>query len=176
MAAAAAAAAQSSHHDSAKGQWDFAQRAQRAAQLEEEAPLASTRTARRAQHQRHGSGSDREGLSHTHRRPAEVLLLLVPCLSGGIDMFAVLSADSHFSCCILGQCHRCARTHHVMAMEPYIAYKYINIKHILECHWAQEPITVHFGPKRVNNSASGTTFAWCYKGLYVVTSAEHLLY
>ena len=78
VAAAAAAAAQSSHHDSAKGQWDFAQRAQRAAQLEEEAPLASTRTGRRAQHQRHGSGSDKEGPSHTHRRPAEVLLLLMP--------------------------------------------------------------------------------------------------
>lgn len=72
VAAAANAAAQSSHHDSAKGQWDFAQRVQRATQHEEEVSLASARSVRRAHHQRHGSGSDKESLSHTHRRPAEV--------------------------------------------------------------------------------------------------------
>ena len=41
VAAAAAAAVQSSKHDPAKGQWDFAQRAQRAAQAEEAAAAAS---------------------------------------------------------------------------------------------------------------------------------------
>ena len=77
VAAAATAAAQSSQHNSAKGQWDFAQRVQRAVQSEEEASLASARPARRAQHQRHGSGSDKEGPSHTHRRPAEVMVLML---------------------------------------------------------------------------------------------------
>ena len=79
VAAAAAASAQSSKHDPAKGQWDFAQRAQRAALAEEQAAAASGgRSAKKGQHQRHGSGSDREG--PVHRQGAEVhthtLLLL----------------------------------------------------------------------------------------------------
>lgn len=63
VAAAAAAAAQSSHHDPAKGQWDFAQRAQRAAQAEEAAGAAASglRSGKKSQHQRHGSASDKEG-------------------------------------------------------------------------------------------------------------------
>ena len=88
VAAAATAAAQSSQHNSAKGQWDFAQRVQRAVQSEEEASLASIRPARRAQHQRHGSGSDKEGPSHTHRRPTEVMVLMLAtniCQSGAFD-------------------------------------------------------------------------------------------
>lgn len=64
VAAAAAASAQSSKHDPAKGQWNFAQRAQRAAQAEEQAAAAGTgslRSGKKGQHQRHGSASDKEG-------------------------------------------------------------------------------------------------------------------
>ena len=63
MAAAAAASAQSSKHDPAKGQWDFAQRAQRAAQAEEQAAAVSSnvlRSGKKGHHQRHGSASDKE--------------------------------------------------------------------------------------------------------------------
>lgn len=71
VAAAAAASAQSSKHDPAKGQWDFAQRAQRAALAEEQAATASgVRSNKKGQHQRHGSASDREG--PVHRQAAEV--------------------------------------------------------------------------------------------------------
>ena len=62
VAAAAAAAAQSSKYDPAKGQWDFAQRAQHAAQAEEAAAAASgSKNGKKIQHQRHGSASDKEG-------------------------------------------------------------------------------------------------------------------
>ena len=72
VAAAAAASAMSSKHDPAKGQWDFAQRAQRAALAEEQAAAASgVKSSRKVQHQRHGSASDREGPAH--RKAAEVL-------------------------------------------------------------------------------------------------------
>ncbi len=71
VAAAAAASAQSSKHDPAKGQWDFAQRAQRAALAEDQAAAASgVRSNKKGQHQRHGSASDREG--PVHRQAAEV--------------------------------------------------------------------------------------------------------
>ncbi len=71
VAAAAAASAQSSKHDPAKGQWDFAQRAQRAALAEEQAAAASgVRSNKKRQHQRHGSASDREGPAY--RQAAEV--------------------------------------------------------------------------------------------------------
>ena len=71
VAAAAAAAVQSSKHDPAKGQWDFAQRAQRAAQAEETAAAASgVRSTKKSHHQRHGSASDKEG--PTSRLVAEV--------------------------------------------------------------------------------------------------------
>ena len=72
MAAAAAASAQSSKHDPAKGQWDFAQRAQRAALAEEQAAAATgVRSNKKGQHQRHGSASEREG--PVRRQAAEVL-------------------------------------------------------------------------------------------------------
>lgn len=71
VAAAAAASAQSSKHDPAKGQWDFAQRAQRAALAEEQAAAASgVRSNKKGQHQRHGSASDKEG--PVYRQAAEV--------------------------------------------------------------------------------------------------------
>ena len=71
VAAAAAASAQSSKHDPAKGQWDFAQRAQRAALAEEQAADANgIRSNKKGQHQRHGSASDREG--PVYRQAAQV--------------------------------------------------------------------------------------------------------
>ena len=71
VAAAAAASAQSSKHDPAKGQWDFAQRAQCAALAEEQAAAASgVRSNKKGQHQRHGSASDKEG--PVYRQAAEV--------------------------------------------------------------------------------------------------------
>ena len=72
VAAAAAASAHLSKHDPAKGQWDFAQRAQRAALAEEQAAAATgIRSNKKGQHQRHGSASEREG--PVHRQAAEVL-------------------------------------------------------------------------------------------------------
>ena len=71
VAAAAAASAQASKHDPAKGQWDFAQRAQRAALAEDQAAAANgVRSNKKGQHQRHGSASDREG--PVYRQAAEV--------------------------------------------------------------------------------------------------------
>ena len=74
VAAAAAACAPSSKHNPAKGQWEFAQRAQHAALAEEQAAAASgARATRRGQHQRHGSASDKEG--PVHRQAPEVTFL-----------------------------------------------------------------------------------------------------
>ena len=100
VAAAAAASAQSSKHDPAKGQWDFAQRAQRAALAEEQAAAASGgRSAKKGQHQRHGSGSDREG--PVHRQGAEVhthILLLLQLYHAEPPEHHSPSLPAYFAC------------------------------------------------------------------------------